>query len=91
MRVSVKAKVRGNVQGVSFRDFAKAEADRVRVAGYVLNCMDGTVDVEAEGEMEALLILLNALQRGPPRARVDEVDFQWGEPNKRFRGFVVRD
>lgn len=42
--------VTGRVQGVYFREGAKAEARRLKIGGYVMNSTDGTVTGEAVGE-----------------------------------------
>ena len=39
----------GDVQGVGFRWSARTIADRYGVSGWVRNCYDGTVEMEAEG------------------------------------------
>ena len=50
--VSLRAVVRGRVQGVFFRGSVQARADHLNATGYVRNCRDGTVEVWAEGEKE---------------------------------------
>ena len=90
MKRFLRATVRGNVQGVFFRDFAKTEAEKLGVCGWVANRPDGSVDIEAEGEIEALTVLVTLLRRGPPRSRVDDVDFEWGDFAGRFSRFEVR-
>ena len=42
------------MQGVGFRYYANAEAARLGVAGFVRNLDDGSVEVEAEGERDAV-------------------------------------
>lgn len=65
--------VSGRVQGVGFRAFV-ADAARVEgVAGWVRNLPDGSVEVRAEGEAEAVGRLERRLWQGPAHARVDDV------------------
>ena len=65
--------VRGRVQGVGFRWFVMAEAERLQLGGYVRNLADGSVEVVSRGPEDALETLEHRLRRGPPAARVDEV------------------
>jgi acylphosphatase len=81
-RARVHLVVSGTVQGVSFRYYTAEEARRLRVAGWVRNRADGLVEVEAEGERPALEALVAFCRRGPPAARVEDVEVTWGE----FRG-----
>lgn len=71
------ALVKGDVQGVGFRYFVQRRADQLEVRGWVRNNDDGTVEVVAEGERQALEQLRRALEEGPRMARVDRVDVQW--------------
>lgn len=53
--------VSGRVQGVGFRYTACVLARRLGVTGWVRNCPDGTVEMEAQGaeaEIERLLSML---------------------------------
>ncbi|MFA6522991.1 MAG: acylphosphatase [Candidatus Peribacteraceae bacterium] len=65
--------VTGLVQGVFFRDRAKANADELGIAGWVKNCDDGSVEIHAEGSGDALQTLEEWCHRGPPSAEVDSV------------------
>ena len=63
--------VTGRVQGVFFRDSTRREARRRRVAGWVTNREDGSVEAVFEGEPDAVEALVAWTRRGPVRARVD--------------------
>lgn len=69
--------VSGLVQGVFFRQSTVDEARLLGLAGWVRNLPDGRVEVEAEGARDALLRLLELCRRGPPAARVDDVEIVW--------------
>jgi acylphosphatase len=73
MRLARRYLVRGRVQGVGFRYFTQAAAARAGVGGWVRNNPDGTVEIAAAGEPEALERLEQEIRRGPPGARVDQV------------------
>ena len=82
--------VQGFVQGVGYRVFAQSEAQRLGLSGYVRNCADGTVEVVAEGEEDALQEFLHALQRGPLGARVQRVDTEYAEATREWDTFTIR-
>ena len=87
---SLHAFVRGRVQGVLFRSFAERHARRLGLVGYAKNLFDGRVEVVAEGERGALEELLGQLHQGPPGARVEGVEVEWGEAGEHFRDFTIR-
>ena len=71
-RMSVR--LHGRVQGVGFRWWCARTAKGLGVVGEVRNCDDGTVEVHAEGDSEAIDRLRDRLHDGPPMARVDTVE-----------------
>lgn len=66
-------RIHGRVQGVGFRWWTRQRADQIGVRGWVKNLPDGTVAVVAEGPSEKLEDFAAELRRGPPGARVEEV------------------
>ncbi len=88
---SVRAIVYGYVQGVFFRDFTLRRAKELGLAGYVRNLPGGTaVEVQAEGEREKLEKLIEQLQAGPPRARVEKVEASWSKYAGSYSHFSIR-
>jgi acylphosphatase len=83
------ATVRGRVQHVGFRYYACKEADKRHIRGWVRNCADGTVEVQAEGEGKDLKKFLEWLWQGPPHGHVDGVNTRSCEPSGCFNGFTV--
>jgi len=81
--------VKGRVQRVGFRFFVEDAAQREGIQGYVRNQHDGSVEIVAEGDMEALHRFEMAVRRGPSGARVEDVDTIEVEPSRRFAGFRV--
>lgn len=69
----------GRVQGVGFRWFAREEARRLGLAGWVTNRPTGEVEVAAGGEASSLERLRRALLVGPAGAHVEHVQ-EIGEP-----------
>jgi acylphosphatase len=84
------ATVIGRVQGVSYRYFVVEQASILDLSGWVRNCLDGSVELTAEGTRHNLEELLDALREGPPMARVARVDFEWLPWTGEFTGFDVR-
>lgn len=67
-------RITGVVQGVGFRWWARHTATDLGLRGTVRNARDGSVELEAEGEPEALKRLEERLARGPAAARVDSLE-----------------
>ncbi|MEZ5074883.1 MAG: acylphosphatase [Solirubrobacterales bacterium] len=80
--------VRGRVQGVFFRAFVRAEAERRGVRGRATNEADGTVRVHLEGDPEAVAAVAAACGRGPSGARVDRVEERDAAPEGLI-GFAI--
>ena len=81
--------VRGRVQGVGFRWFVEREAHLLKIAGWVRNKSDGTVEVLAQGTRDQLSGLRSRLQEGPRAARVDDVEESEAEPIKGLNSFRI--
>jgi acylphosphatase len=77
------------VQRVGFRLFVEDAAQREGVRGYVRNQHDGSVEAIAEGDVDALLRFERAVRRGPPGARVDDVETTDAPASGRFSRFSV--
>lgn len=84
------AVVRGRVQGVGFRYFVRREAQELGLTGWVRNCPDGSVELEAEGDAVQLAELEKRLRQGPALSRVDEVTVDHPAGPGGYTEFVVR-
>jgi DNA ligase D-like protein (predicted 3'-phosphoesterase) len=78
--VAVRATVRGEVQGVGFREATRERASALGLHGWVRNGADGTVLAHAEGPEAAVEQLLAFLAEGPAGARVSETETERVEP-----------
>lgn len=74
--ITLELRITGRVQGVGFRDALRHEARRLGVTGWVRNRRDGSVEALAQGAPAAVDALVAWTRRGPPGARVDEVQVQ---------------
>jgi acylphosphatase len=90
MRVARHYLIKGRVQGVGFRFFAQEAAVREGIHGWVRNTELGMVEVEAEGDAEALERFERRLRHGPPQARVDAVQAIDETASGRDTGFSIR-
>ncbi len=67
--------IKGKVQKVGFRysvvDYVISH--ELKIVGYVRNLPDGSVEVIAQGDIEAIKDLHRFCTKGPPRAEVREV------------------
>lgn len=86
--------VRGRVQGVGFRWWARAQALELGLVGYARNLPDGRVEVYAQGGRQAIEELVDAVGEFPSSTRrpgrVDGTVVQWGEPREDLQGFAER-
>jgi acylphosphatase len=81
--------VKGDVQGVFFRDSTRDRAQSRGVAGWVTNRPDGSVEAVFEGDEDAVESMLRFVREGPRRAEVGDVEVSEEEPEG-LQGFEVR-
>jgi len=86
---SVKAKVKGRVQGVGFRYSTQRQAQRLGVRGWVRNERDGSVTVVAEGPKAAVDAMVDWLKEGPGYAKVADMDLHEYPYEGRYSSFTV--
>jgi acylphosphatase len=72
--------VRGRVQGVGFRWWARSQALALGLAGTATNLEDGRVEVVVEGPEEACRAMLDAVRGPGTPGRVTGVSERWAEP-----------
>jgi len=90
MRLARRYLIAGRVQGVGFRWFACDYARLEGLQGWVRNLDDGRVEVQAEGEAEALVRFERAIRRGPAGGRVDSCETTDLPPSGPTGGFSIR-
>ncbi|MFU8817463.1 MAG: acylphosphatase [Pseudomonadales bacterium] len=87
---AVHGRVRGRVQGVSFRASMQQQGQSHGLTGWVRNCPDGSVEFFAQGDCDAVERLLSWAQQGPAGARVDDVHVGEATPSAAVGEFEVR-
>ena len=65
--------IHGRVQGVGYRAFLQAEAQRRDLAGWARNLRSGEVEAVVAGPAEAVEALVAACRKGPLGSRVDGI------------------
>lgn len=84
--------VRGSVQGVRFRWWARAKAKELGLVGYARNLADGRVEVCAQGPVADVETMERLLSEQPSTAgrpgRVRGVTAQWGGIRSDLDGFT---
>lgn len=86
---SYKLLVKGDVQGVGYRQFALNIANNYGVKGWVENLIYGDVEILATGNEQQIQSFIDELHQGPHGAKVDslyieQIDLQ------RFESFEIR-
>ena len=80
--------IRGRVQGVGYRDALQEAARAARIAGWVRNRRDGTVEAFLQGPQRAVDEIAAWAAKGPPAARVIDVDCVDADVDTAVREFV---
>jgi acylphosphatase len=89
MLVARRLIVTGRVQGVGFRYFTRDAARHEGVHGSVRNREDGGVEIEVEGDAEAVMRFERTVRSGPIGARVDDVMVNEAPPTGRLHDFRI--
>jgi acylphosphatase len=70
----LRVRVSGRVQGVAYRAWARDEAERLGISGWVKNERDGSVTALLAGPAEAVARMVAAMRVGPRAAVVDRLE-----------------
>jgi acylphosphatase len=86
--------VRGDVQGVGFRFWTRAQARDLGVVGHARNLPDGRVEVVVQGDGNAVDRLITLLEEKPSTAgrpgAVSGVVTQWGKARPGVGSFEAK-
>jgi len=83
--------VSGRVQGVGFRFSTQQKAIELHLTGWVQNKIDGTVEIEIEGQKEKIEQFLQELEKGFHKfTRVDHIELNTSETKRGYKKFVIK-
>jgi acylphosphatase len=88
MLQTIFIEVRGQVQGVFYRQSANQKAHSLGITGTVANQPDGSVHIVATAQKESLDALVNWCRQGPPKAVVSSVRTE-ERPLQLFDAFAI--
>ena len=75
-KVTRRLVARGRVQGVWFRESMRIEAERLGVAGWVRNRLDGSVEAVVHGTPDAVERIIAWARQGPESAQVKALEVE---------------
>lgn len=81
--------VSGCVQGVSFRDATRRQAEQLGLSGWVRNTQDGQVEAVFEGDADTVRQMIGWCESGPSSADVEDVSVENEHPEG-LSSFEVR-
>lgn len=81
--------VHGRVQGVGFRYFTQYEALKRQLTGWVRNNDDGTVEMEVQGNEEAIQLFVDTIREGTMFAKVTEMSVREVAVNPKEKQFRI--
>jgi acylphosphatase len=82
--------IRGSVQGVGYRYAMVEEAQTLGVNGWVRNRRDGSVEAFTQGDASAIEAIIAWCRKGPPAARVADVEALTAEIDTTVGDFTHR-
>lgn len=81
--------IKGKVQGVYFRKYTKTAAQNLKISGFVKNLQNGNVYIEAEGNDDSVMQLVDWCHIGSPKSKVESVEIETSKV-KNFENFQIK-
>jgi acylphosphatase len=88
MKKSVRVYIEGTVQGIFFRAFAKENAERLNIKGFVRNLEDGRIELFLEGAKEDVDKMIELCKTGPKHSEIKKVEVK-EEKFQDFKTFKI--
>ncbi|MEW6095964.1 MAG: acylphosphatase [bacterium] len=82
--------ISGYVQGVFFRAYTRDEALKLGITGWVRNLADGRVEAVFEGDQLQVEKIISWCHKGPPPARVRNVELNYETYTGEFPTFEIK-
>jgi acylphosphatase len=89
MKAGAKLTIQGTVQGVFYRQFAKENADKLKLKGFVRNLTNGNVEVIVEGEKDNIEKLKGILLKGPQHSQIRNINKEEKKWTGDFKEFKI--
>lgn len=83
-------RVHGRVQGVGFRAAVLKYARTHNIAGFVRNCLDGSVEILAQAKADQLEAFLASIRHRPGLGSIDHFHIDRRTPGSIYSSFEVR-
>lgn len=87
--MQVRIVIHGQVQGVFYRHSAKQLAEGLGIVGWIRNNPDGSVEAVACGPKDKLVEFIAWCKKGPPFAKIEDVEVEWSEVGEHYGGFEI--
>lgn len=81
--------ISGRVQGIFYRASCQEVAQSYGLKGWVRNLPTGQVEVLAQGEKDKIEKLIAWCKKGPPGAKVTDVNVEWKDVFEQFSDFGI--
>jgi len=81
--------ISGRVQGVFFRASAKKKARGLGITGWIKNLPGGRVEAVLEGDSESVEKIVDWAKKGPPAAKVQDIEVEEKEYRAQFDSFKI--
>ncbi len=79
--------LKGRVQGVGFRSFARMKASELGIKGFARNIGEDSVELIGEGEEKKLKKFIEQCKKGPFLAHITEIKVEFREETGEFEDF----
>lgn len=86
---TVRCIVSGSVQGIGYRAWAKREASRLGLTGWIKNRDDGAVEAVVSGDDQGVDAFIKRARQGPPLAHVVDITITSHSNKETFSSFSV--
>jgi len=81
--------ISGSVQGIGYRQWIKHQAEKLRIAGWVTNRADGSVEAMVSGDDQNIDTLIKRARQGPPFTHVADITIVPYTKKETFSSFSV--
>ena len=88
MKKAVRLYLTGTVQALFFEPFIKAQAEKVKVKGFIRTLEDGRIEIFFEGDQTAVDFLMQLCKNKPPHCNIRGVE-EKAERLQDFKDFKI--